>query len=194
MAQNFTFEIKHSEETFTALSHMQYDLFCTSNQISRSAIALGCMLLGIYNSDSWWSILIIAYGCYLLTTKYLSANRTARKLSAGIKQSGLPFPSSRYEFTPSCLRVSSLPEGPDSVVSEISYSSIKKLGEDLNYVFIFPTEYGGYLIPKELIGSRLKEFKAFMLEKTGLRFTRRTTPLSRLKDNLRHRENEPYHL
>ena len=31
--------IKHTEETLTALAHMQYDLFCTGNRIGRTAIA-----------------------------------------------------------------------------------------------------------------------------------------------------------
>jgi len=190
----FSFEIVHSEETFTALSHMQYDLFCVRNQAARSVIAVACILFGLYKSDSWWSIVLIFYGCYLMTTKYLSANRTVRKLVAGIKESGMSFPRSRYDFTGSCLRITPLPVSEGGSATDIPYNSIIRLGEDFRYFYIFPTEYGGYIIPRELVGDNAAEFKSFLQSKTGKKFSRRNSPLSRLKDSLKRRENEPYHL
>jgi len=190
----FSFEITHSEETFTALSHMQYDLFCTRNQIARTTIAVACILFGVYKSDYWWSIVLIFYGCYLITTKYLSSNRTVRKLVAGLKESGMPFPKSRYEFTGSCLRVIPLPDTDKSKITELPYSGIVRLGEDFRYFYIFPNEYGGYIIPRELVGDDARDFKAFVQEKSGRKFARRNTPLSRLRESLKKRENEPYHL
>lgn len=189
----FSYDIKHSEETFTALSHMQYDLFCVANQISRTVIAIAAILFGLSKSDSWWSILLIFYGCYLLTTRYLSANRTVRKLVAGIKQSGMSMPHSRYDFTDSGLKITPLPVSDiDSTV--IPYNNIIRLGEDLRYFYLFPNPNGGYIVPKELTGENTKEFKAFVQQKTGLKFARRSTPLSGIQGFLKRRENEPYHL
>lgn len=190
----FSFDITHSEETFTALAHMQYDLFCVSNQVARTAISIACILFGLYKSDSWWSLLLIFYGCYLITTRYLSANRTVRKLMAGIKESGMPMPSSRYEFTASGLSITPLPLDPDEKASVIPYSEIVRLGEDLKYFFLFPSEHGGYIVPKSLTGENTREFKNFLQQKTGLKFSRRTSPASRLSGYIKRRGNEPYHL
>ena len=57
--------IKHTEETLTALAHMQYDLFCTGNRIGRTAVAAGLFVFGALNYTQWWGLLLIAYGRYL---------------------------------------------------------------------------------------------------------------------------------
>ena len=46
--------IKHTEETLTALAHMQYDLFCTGNRIGRTAVAAGLFVFGALNYTQWW--------------------------------------------------------------------------------------------------------------------------------------------
>ena len=54
--------IQHDDKTFESLAHMQSDLFCKSNRISRTILSVGALLLGIANSEAWWGILVIAYG------------------------------------------------------------------------------------------------------------------------------------
>ena len=90
--------IKHTEETLTALAHMQYDLFCTGNRIGRTAVAAGLFVFGALNYTQWWGLLLIAYGSYLISSKYAAANRTAKKLAQQIKESGGEYPSSKYIF------------------------------------------------------------------------------------------------
>ena len=80
----FEIKMQHDEDTLEAMAHMQYDLFCKSNRIVRSLLSVGFILLGVVNHDTWWGILVIAYGCYLTTSTYASANHTARKLIAAI--------------------------------------------------------------------------------------------------------------
>lgn len=65
--------IKHTEESLTALAHMQYDLFCTGNRIGRTAIAAGLFVFGALNYTQWWGLLLIAYGSYLISAKYAAA-------------------------------------------------------------------------------------------------------------------------
>ena len=77
--------IKHTEETLTALAHMQYDLFCTGNRIGRTAVAAGLFVFGALNYTQWWGLLLIAYGSYLISSKYAAANRTAKKLAQQIR-------------------------------------------------------------------------------------------------------------
>ncbi len=104
------------------------------------------------------------------------------------------FPASRYDFTGSCLRIAPLPESGKNGVSEVPYSSILRLGEDFRYFYIFPTEYGGYIIPRELVGDETKEFKDFIQAKTGKKFSRRNSPLARMRERIKSRENEAPHL
>ena len=117
----FQATIQHDDKTFESLAHMQYDLFCKSNRISRTILSVGAILLGIVNSEAWWGILVIAYGCYLSTSTYASANHTARKLASQIRASGMDFPASRYEFTEDGMHVISLPE-QESLGEALAYS------------------------------------------------------------------------
>ena len=76
----FDIHMKHNEDTLMALSHMQYDLFCTRNRIARSALSAVLIVVGVIYGSNWWSLLIVGYGVYLMTSTYAAANHTARKL------------------------------------------------------------------------------------------------------------------
>lgn len=188
----FLVEIYHNDKTFEALAHMQYDLFCKSNRIGRTIISIAAILAGIVNSENWWGILLIAYGCYLTTSTYASANYTAHKLSKQIQSSGMDFPASRYEFTENGMRIISL---PDYKISEtlISYDSFLKLGEDRSYLYLFPNTQGGYMIPKAELSDE-DGFKQFIRRRTGKSFYSRIPPVAKLLQKLKDREQEPYHL
>ena len=77
----FDITMKHTEESLESLAHMQYDLFCGSNRLVRTLLSAGIVLLGVLMHERWWSILAIAYGCYLTTSTYASANHTAHKIA-----------------------------------------------------------------------------------------------------------------
>ena len=106
----FDITMKHTEASLEALAHMQYDLFCRSNRVVRTILSVGMVLLGVMMHEQWWSILAIAYGCYLTTSTYASANRTAHKLTAQIKAAGTDFPGSRFLFDSDGMHIRPLPE------------------------------------------------------------------------------------
>lgn len=170
----FEINMQHSEESFTALAHMQYNLFCGRNRLARTVISALLICFGAANMDAWWGLLIIAYAGYLLTSRYSSANRTARKLAESIKAANMDFPRSRYIFEEKAMRVLSLPE--EEELTPLAYSEVRGLGEDLTYFYIFRSEQGGYMVSKDALGDRYKEFRHFMEEKTGRRFMSRSTP------------------
>ena len=87
--------MQHTEHTFEKLAHMQYDLFCKGNLIARTMLGMAAVIFGIINLSAWWGVLLIAYGSYLITGKYNSANHTAHKLAKQIRESGMDFPASR---------------------------------------------------------------------------------------------------
>lgn len=189
----FEVEMRHDRQTLTALSHMQYDLFCGRNRAARGFLSLLLILIAIlYGGGSWWSLLLIAYGCYLTTSTYASANRTARRIADQLEEAGMPLPASRYVFEEKKMRIFSLADGEE--FDPLLYTETARLGEDYDAFYLFRNQYGGYRIPKEALGEREKAFRHFVEEKTGQTFMRRITPLRRVLAWLRAREREPVHL
>ena len=172
-------KMQHTEKTFEALAHMQYDLFCRSNRIIRTIMGVAAVLLGLTNGDSWWAILLIAYGCYLFTSKYSSANHTAHKLADQIKETGMPFPASQYLFHGDRMEIISLPK-EERLEEPLRYSDVCRLGEDYQYFYLFRDQYGGYMIPKEALGKKALDFQDFIQEKTGLTVRNKFAPVIRV--------------
>ncbi len=185
-------KIKHTEETLTALAHMQYDLFCSGNRIARSAIAAGLFVFGALNYTQWWGLLLIAYGSYLISSKYAASNRTAKQLAKHINESGGEYPSSKYIFEENRMRVITLPNNAE--LDPLQYSDVAGLGADLNNFYIFRTEYGGYMIPKSELGDKSEEFKKFIERKTGKLFVTKRSRFVKLREWLYRKNNEPPHL
>ncbi len=185
-------KIKHTEETLTALAHMQYDLFCSGNRIARSAVAAGLFVFGALNYTQWWGLLLIAYGSYLISSKYAASNRTAKQLAKHINESGGEYPSSKYIFEENRMRVITLPNNAE--LDPLQYSDVAGLGADLNNFYIFRTEYGGYMIPKSELGDKSEEFKKFIERKTGKLFVTKRSRFIKLREWLYRKNNEPPHL
>ena len=168
--------MRHNEKTFQALAHMQYDLFCTANQVFRTIISFGALIVGALNYSQWWGVLLLLYGSYMMSSKYASANHTAKKLVNGIKASGLDFPESRYLFRDHAMEVITMPENT-SLGDPLCYSDIAKLGEDGDYFYIFRNQYGGYMIPKKELDNEGEGFRAFIEDKTEKSFQIHAAPI-----------------
>lgn len=194
----YLFDVKmtHSEDSLYAVSHMQYDLFCTRNYIARRILSAALILTGAYFYSHVWGLMLIAYGSYLLTSTYSASNHEVKKLLDRIHSTGEGFPSSRYQFGEKKLEIIYHPGKKDETkLDPVSYSAIIKLGEDRNYFFLFPHSQGGYCVPKEKLGEEEEAFRNFVENKTGQHFyRRRPTPLQRLREWMRKREREPEHL
>ncbi|MEA4933722.1 MAG: hypothetical protein VB071_09155 [Lawsonibacter sp.] len=179
--------MEHSEETFEALARMQYNLFCMRNRVSRTIISFILAVVGVLNFSQWWGVLIMAYGCYLTTSTYSAANRTAHKLSAQIKNAGMPFPASRYVFQKDAMEMIRLPEETRTGLL-LPYADICRLGEDMTYYYIFRDQFGGYMIPKAALGDQSRGFRNFLEQKSGLTFHMRTAPVVHLLRSMRQKE------
>ncbi len=171
--------MQHTERSLQALSHMQYDLFCQRNQISRTVISFGALIFGVINFQQWWGALLLLYGSYLSSSKYASANHTVKKLVSGIKASGLGFPQSRYLFRDNAMEVITMPENT-ALGEPILYSDIVRLGEDGEYFYIFPNPHGGYMIPKKELEDEGEGFRAFMEDKTEKSFQIHAAPIVKM--------------
>lgn len=189
----FRVKMQHDEDTLVKLAHMQYDIFCKGNRISRTIVAAAAVIFGAIKFDNWWGILILAYGCYLLSSTYSSANHTAHKLAKQLKDSNMPFPSSVYSFEDKALHILTV-DGKEEL-DPLPYSAVCRLGEDRDFYYIFRDEYGGYMIPKEVLGTeKSDEFYEFITKKTGQLIANRASPYKRFRAWLKYKENEPYHL
>ena len=175
---HYNVTMRHSEQTFEKLAHMQYDLFCKSNLIVRTLLGIGAVVYGIVNLNAWWGVLLIAYGSYLATGKYNSANHTAHKLAKQIRESGMDFPASRYVFRENSVEVIPLPENANGV--PLVYTEIHRLGEDMEYFYMFRDQYGGYMVPKAELGEETAKFRSFLERKAGQSFKTQMSPLLRL--------------
>ena len=186
----------HSEESLTELAHMQYDLFCTRNYIARSLLSLVAIAVGAVYFSRVWGIALLAYGAYLITSTYSSSNHTVKKLIETIHSSGTGFPSSQYLFTEKQIDIIYHPGKEDEEkMAPVFYKDLVKLGEDTKNFYLFPHSRGGYCIPKDALPDQADSFRRFIEEKAGQRFyRRRPSPLQRLREWLRKRENEPEHL
>ena len=152
------------------------------------------VLLGVIMHEQWWSILAIAYGCYLTTSTYASANRTAHKLTAQIRASGADFPGSRFLFDSDGMHIRPLPEKEGEEEQLLPYSQFYGLGEDFQYYYIFRDQFGGYMIPKEKLDEDCRAFRDYVEKKSGKSFVLKRSPLARLRARMRQKQNEPYHL
>ena len=171
--------MRHNEKTFQLLAHMQYDLFCKKNLVTRTMISIAALAVGIINFSQWWGALLIVYGAYLTSSKYAQANHTAGRIVKGIKEAGLEFPVSRYLFRDNAMEVITMPENT-SLGDPLMYDSILKLGEDADYFYLFRDQYGGYMIPKEEMGKEVDDFRFFMEQKTGKTFQTQIAPVFKL--------------
>ena len=189
----FQATIQHDDKTFESLAHMQYDLFCKSNRVGRTILSIASILTGIANSEAWWGLLAIAYGCYLMTSTYSAANHTAHKLARQIREAGMSFPASRYEFTEDGMHIISLPD-EKSPGDSLAYSDFYQLGEDREYFYIFRDQYGGYMVPKSELDEKQEDFRVFIQQKTGQRFRSRMAPVVKLIRLIQDRREEQYHL
>ena len=191
--ETFEVEMRHDRQSLTALSHMQYDLFCGRNRMARGFLSLVLIVIALfYGGGSWWSLLIIAYACYLTTSTYAASNRTARRIADQLEQAGQPLPASRYIFEKNKMRIIDLNSGEE--LDPVAYGDIFGLGEDRDALYLFRSQYGGYRVPKEALGEREEAFRRFIQNKTGQLFIRRLTPLNRVRNWLHARETEPTHL
>ena len=183
----FDITMKHTEESLEALAHMQYDLFCGSNRVVRTILSAGMVLLGVIMHEKWWSIRASAYGCYLPTSPYASASRTAHKLTAQIKAAGTGFPGSRFLFDNDGMHIRPLPE-KEGEEELLPYSQFYGLGEDFQYYYIFRNQYGGYMIPKEKLDEDCRAFRDYVAKKSGKSFILKRSPLAKLRARMRRKQ------
>ena len=49
----------------------------------------------------------------------------------------------------------------------MKYKDLERIAEDREYFYLFRDQYGGYMVPKEQLDGREKEFRVFLENATG---------------------------
>ena len=62
----------------------------------------------------------------------------------------------------------------------LPYSQVYKLGEDGENFYLFRDQYGGFVVPKEKLGSREQEFRDFVEQHCDQTFRSGSSPVQRL--------------
>lgn len=159
--------MQHTEKTIRSLAHMQVDMFAGVQKALRSIISIAMVLFGLANSEQWWGFALLAFGCIFFTGTYGKANQTAMTIVQKINEHGLEFPSSRYTFTENGMTITILPEKANEKDELLPYNKIICIGEDREYFYLFPNEYGGYMISKEQLNKSETDFRQFIQNRTG---------------------------
>lgn len=172
--------MQHNEKSFELLARKQYDLFCKSNRLFRTLLSVGTVFVGALNFEQWWGIALTAYGCYLSTSTYAQANHTAHKLAQQIRERGMSFPASQYVFRKNYMEITILPEREGEEPEQVKYKDLERISEDAQYFYLFPNQYGGYMLPKEQLNGKVDEFRRFLEQRTGQRMDVKAAPWVKL--------------
>ena len=91
--------MEHNEDSLIALSHMQYDLFCTRNFIARNLLSLPAIAVGAMYFCRFWGIALVAYVAYLMTSTYSASEKAFPPPAIASPTRGSRLPSIRGNRT-----------------------------------------------------------------------------------------------
>ncbi|MDD3165135.1 MAG: YcxB family protein [Oscillospiraceae bacterium] len=183
----YTVEMHHDENSFTALSKMQYDLFCGNNKITRSILSFGILIFAVSHLNEWWAYLLVIYAIYLTSSTRMTATRAARKLKERLEKSGMSYPASRLRFENDALYILGLPERAEEEEAVLPYGSVSRIAEDATYFYVFRDSYGGYMVPKAALKGQEDVFRSFLEHKLQKTCYAGASPLSRLVSLVRRK-------
>ena len=164
MRTNYDIQTTYDSAAITAMTRMTYDLF--HPQVSGRLLVIACAMLlaggiGASSTENPIFIILIALGCFVLTSAEYGAKGTAKQIIAAQKGN---FPLMKFSFRQDNIVVTT----PD-VTGVVHYDILIRLAENRQYLFLFSSERAAYVLNKEDIPqAELNDFKAFLSEKTGI--------------------------
>ena len=171
----FTAKMNYSEETVYKLIEMQHRTFQTSQRMVMIIAAVISLLLGFrMGLGSIPGILFMFWGCILLTGLNSRPRATAKAFVAELKGK---YPHLVYTFSDNGF-------SSQEEKKETPYSSIVKLVDDGEYLFIYVSTEKAYMIETSSVSSQTAnaDFKEYIAKKTSLSWTR---PLNLFNFNIK---------
>lgn len=158
-----TAKMVHSRDTIIRLSMTQYNCFEFKSKMVRFLLAMVLIIYGLYADPSMITPMIaLFFGCILIANLSLRPRLRAAKV---IEQLHGQFPVSDYVF-----HRTSFTDGSNG--KAIPYSSLIRLVEDQEYIYLYISQESAYMVEKSGISCGAEALKDFLAEKTGLPWTR----------------------
>jgi hypothetical protein len=175
----FSVVTQHNDESIRRLSEVQYNTFYRSAKLGYYLVCFLLVFAGVYFGGTMGFALLL-FACFMVTGANLPAKRNADKVIKSMKGH---YPETEYDFFAKELRFGSPGEAYESM-GIVDYTRFEAFVEDADYLFLFVTKYGAYVIPKKLLGpDDLDRLKALVEKASGKQFESSKRGLSlRLKD------------
>ena len=175
MTELYSAKMKHSSDTLKRFTVLQYDTFEPLGKLLRFALAVVLIIVGAASGSSALLVFLLFAGCVLLTNLNFKAASVADQVERAL---GGKFPTLDYSFSDSGFTDG---EGRE----EVAYSSLIRLIEDKDYLYLFVSKASGYMVEiASVTGDGGAEgLKRLLSEKSGCNWTSPVTLLNlRLKD------------
>ena len=160
----YSAKMKYSEETIGKLTQMQYDVFQYREKTAITLTSVLILFFGFYaRLNSVFGIALFFIGCILMTSINTRPRANAKIL---IKQLNGSFPVLKYTFTDTGF-------ASDQEEQETKYSSVIRLIESRQYLYIYVTQEKAYMIDSFALSPDDPDgFKKFVSAKTKLEWSR----------------------
>lgn len=155
--------MNHNADTITLLSVTQYNTFFFWKKLLQLACGIALLLLGITRpADNVWGIVCLFFGCWILTSLDMPAKFRANRILEAMN--GV-FPSSTYEFYSDhfVLTANEIPE-------KIDYSSLIRLVENNQYLFLYISPYSAYMVDSRTITAGKDTLKILLSDAAKLKW------------------------
>lgn len=178
---NITAKMVHSKESVELMCITQYNTFEFGKKVALLAISAVLIIFGVVAKVSTSiSLVCIMIGCFMLT----SGNAVAKsRADAVMKQLGGQMPVFNYSFGPTKFSFN-----PDT--EPVSYSSLSRLTEDSNYLYVFLQNHAAFMVQKSTIaGGSVKDLKELIARKSNLTWKQPVTFLNFSLKSLSNRDD-----
>ncbi len=175
----FSVVTRHTDDSIRRLSEVQYNTFYRNAKLAYYFVCFLLVFAGVFFGGAA-GFAFILFACFMVTGANLPAKRNADKVIKSIKGR---YPETEYDFFAKELRFGS-PGEDYGGMGIVDYSRFEAFVEDADYLFLFVTKYGAYVIPKKLLGpDELERLKKMIEKASGKTFESSKRGLSlRLKD------------
>lgn len=178
---NITAKMAHSKESVELMCITQYNTFEFGKKLVLLAVSVALIVVGVVGKLSTGvSLVCIMIGCFMLT----GSNAVAKsRADAVIKQLGGQLPVFNYSFGPTKFNFN-----PDS--ESVSYSTLSRLSEDSNYLYLFLQNHAAVMIPKNSVsGGSVNDLKELIAHKSGLTWKQPVTLMNFSLKSLSNRDD-----
>ena len=161
----FTAEMQHTNESIHQLSKVQHHAFRPGVRLLWSGCGVASIWGAVNAGDQFLFYLLMFAGIWLLLNLELPAKHQADKI---IKAANGSLPHTRYRFEDEEIQIFS-----GDYKKHIAYNQLYALLEDKSYYYLFINRNAGFVVDRKRISpDAQEEWKAFLQEKSGLRFRR----------------------